>query len=162
MGVREKCNIFLFPASSIMSLIDEKILLLKIRTRKDSSAYGEIYDKYIEAIYRFVYFKLGNREEAEDVASEVFLKAWQYLTDSNKREIRNIRALLYSIARNAVIDCYRQRAKHSTVDLERVSVSSGNDGELRESIEVSMEHEKVMMQVRKLKLPIQLSFQFPM
>ena len=55
--------------------IKEKLWLLQVRTQKDPEAFGYLYDAYIEKIYRFVYFKVGSREEAEDIASEVFLKA---------------------------------------------------------------------------------------
>src|SRR3989338_5724102 len=89
--------------------IQEKLLLLKVR-KKDPDAFGQIYDLYVTSIYRFIYFKVANRADAEDLTSEVFLKIWQYLIDCED-EIDNLRALIYKFARNLVIDFYRERAK---------------------------------------------------
>ena len=76
----------------------------------DEEAFGKIYDKYVDEIFRFALMRLNTKEEAQDIASEAFLKAWQYITLSEKR-VDNIRALLYRIARNLIIDNYRSRGK---------------------------------------------------
>lgn len=89
--------------------IRERYLLFKAKHTGDAEAYGEIYDRYVERIYRFIFFKIGNKQDAEDISSDVFLKAWQYIKEGN--EIKNVNALLYSIARNSVIDYYRTEAK---------------------------------------------------
>ncbi|OGZ79587.1 MAG: hypothetical protein A2528_01840 [Candidatus Staskawiczbacteria bacterium RIFOXYD2_FULL_37_9] len=79
--------------------------------------FGEIYDQYIEKIYRFVYLKVNSQEIAEDITSKVFLKGWEAF-QSPKEEIKNQGAFLYQIARNAVVDHYRDkgRAKMVAVD----------------------------------------------
>ena len=41
-------------------------------------------DLYIEKIYRFIFFKVSNVQDAQDLTSEVFLKAWQYIKDGKK------------------------------------------------------------------------------
>lgn len=76
----------------------------------DEEAFGKIYDKYVDDIFRFALMRLNTKEEAQDIASEAFLKAWQYITSSEKR-VENIRALLYRIARNLIIDHYRLSKK---------------------------------------------------
>lgn len=88
--------------------LKEKLLLYKIKAKRDPEAFGEIYDEYVEKIYRFIYFKVSSEQEAEDLSSEVFLKAWNYLISDNK-SVKSIGALLYTIARNRVIDHYRQK-----------------------------------------------------
>lgn len=85
----------------------EKLLLYKIKAKHDPEAFGEIYDEYAEKIYRFIYFKVASEQEAEDLSSEVFLKAWKYLI--GEKPVKSIGALLYTIARNRVIDYYRQK-----------------------------------------------------
>ena len=57
-------------------------------------------------IHSFIYFKVPSVEQAEDLTSETFLKAWQYLKEN--RQVQSIQALLYSIARTTVIDHYRK------------------------------------------------------
>ena len=59
--------------------LHEKLLLYRVRTKKDPEAYGKIYDLYARRIYRFVYFKVSSEEEAQDLTADVFLKAWSFL-----------------------------------------------------------------------------------
>ncbi|HTK05147.1 MAG TPA: sigma-70 family RNA polymerase sigma factor [Candidatus Eisenbacteria bacterium] len=87
------------------SRLKEKFLLFRIRAKKDPEAFGAVYDAYVKQIYRFIYFKVSSAEQAEDLTSEAFLKAWQYLKE--KRDVSNLQALLYSVARSVVIDHYR-------------------------------------------------------
>lgn len=97
-------------------ILQEKFLLYRIRAKKDPEAFGKVYDLYAPRIYRFVYFKVSSEEEAQDITADVFLKAWQYLLDRNGQEVRHLSALLYRIARNRVIDFYRQRAARGEVE----------------------------------------------
>jgi len=87
--------------------------------------FGLIYDQYIDKIYRFVYLKVNSEEHAEDITSKVFTRGWEAYkeTRNSKSEIRNMGAFLYQIARNAVVDHYRERDKHSTVSAELVNES---------------------------------------
>ena len=96
-------------------ILQEKFLLYRIRAKKDPQAYGKVYDLYAPRIYRFVYFKVSSEEEAQDITADVFLKAWQYLLDPKGNDVRHLSALLYRIARNNVIDFYRQRAARGEI-----------------------------------------------
>jgi len=73
----------------------------------------EAYDKYLDAIFRYCYFKTNNRELSKDLAQDTFMRAWSYLRMGN--DVENIRALLYKIAGNTVVDWYRKR-KHLSLD----------------------------------------------
>jgi RNA polymerase sigma-70 factor (ECF subfamily) len=88
--------------------LKERFLLFRIRAKKDPEAFGEIYDMYVSRIYRFIYFKVPSAEVAEDLTSECFLKAWQYLKE--KRDVPHLQALLYSVARSVTVDWYRSTA----------------------------------------------------
>ena len=92
--------------------LKEKYLFLKVRLNKDADAFGELYDIYIDQIFRFIYFKVSTKEEAEDLSAEVFLKTWQHINDEEKKDIDNLKSFLYRTARNLVIDSYRQRKKN--------------------------------------------------
>jgi len=72
----------------------------------DPHAFAPIYQRYVSAIYRYCYLRLGSREAAEDATSEVFLKALGNLRRYQKGAFA---AWLYRIARNVVIDAYRRR-----------------------------------------------------
>lgn len=90
--------------------LKEKYLLYRIRYQHDTAAYGLLYDAYVAKIFRFVLYKVSSVEDAEDITAEVFLKSWQYIRTTDKR-IGNFNALLYRVARNAVIDYYRQKKR---------------------------------------------------
>ncbi|MBU3924967.1 RNA polymerase sigma factor [Patescibacteria group bacterium] len=104
------------------STIDSKKPEIHIRPLNiNKESFGALYDEHIKSIYRFIYFKVNSKEEAEDLASETFLKAWNYLSKAgNSNKIHNFKAFLYQIANNLVIDYYRKRSLLPT---------SLNDGE---------------------------------
>ena len=79
--------------------------------------FSEIYDQYIEKIYRFVYLKVNSQETAEDVTSKVFLKGWEAFQSQNS-EIKNPGAFLYQIARNAVVDHYREKGRSRVISVD--------------------------------------------
>jgi RNA polymerase sigma-70 factor (ECF subfamily) len=70
-----------------------------------------VYDQYGDAIFRFCQLKVSIRATAEDISQEVFMRYWQQLRLG--KEIGNERALLYSIARNLIIDWYRKHKEQS-------------------------------------------------
>ena len=72
-----------------------------------------LYDTYADAIFRFVLVKVSDRERAEDISQEVFTRFWEALRKGVV--MQHDRALLYTIARNLVIDWYRKK-KESSLD----------------------------------------------
>lgn len=79
--------------------------------------FGEIYDRYIDKIYRFIFLKVNSQEIAQDLTSETFLRGWQAFQEKNE-EIENIQAFLYRIARNLVTDYYREKNKNQVISAE--------------------------------------------
>jgi RNA polymerase sigma-70 factor (ECF subfamily) len=76
----------------------------------------------------FIFFKISSREEAEDIASDTFLKAWHYLTAADReRKVQHFSGFIYQIARNKIIDVYRDRAKRQDVALEVVTNDTTGD-----------------------------------
>jgi len=83
--------------------------------QEETKAYFlQIYDTYADDIYRFCYLKVSNRELAQDLSQEVFTRFWQALREGTV--MRSERALLYTMARNLVIDWYRKK-KESSLDV---------------------------------------------
>jgi len=86
--------------------------------------FSKIYDKYIEKIYRFVFLKVSSPEVAEDLTSETFLRGWmafrEQRTKNNEQrtKIENPPAFLYQIARNLVVDYYRQKGRTQVVSAD--------------------------------------------
>lgn len=112
-----------------------------------------VYDTYVKQIYRFIYFKVSSAEQAEDLTSETFLKAWQYLKE--KREVPHLQALLYSIARSVVIDYYRRSACERgdvPADDERLSdLSLAGSEKLLRDVEAKFDMTRVIEKLRGLK-----------
>lgn len=79
--------------------------------------FGQIYDQYIDKIYRFVYLKVNSQETAEDITSKVFIKGWESYKNQGSN-IKNPSAFLYQIARNAVIDHYREKGRNKTISAD--------------------------------------------
>src|SRR3989344_2143089 len=100
-----------------MPSLKQKIFLIRLRYR-DADTFAKFYDEYVGRIYRFVLFKVSSVQEAEDITSEVFLKAWEYLGKKDI-EIKNLNSFIYQIARNLVIDYYRSRARRGTVSIDQ-------------------------------------------
>src|SRR5437868_1838246 len=67
------------------------------------------YARFVVPIYRFLYSRLGNQEEAEDLTSEVFLKAVRQLEP--QRDDASVQAWLYQVARTTLADYWRRRSR---------------------------------------------------
>lgn len=85
---------------------------------RDKEAFIKAYDLYLENIYRFVFFKVNNREEAEDLTSAVFLKTWDYIQNNQIENFATLKSLLYKVARNTVIDHYRKKSQEQNISLD--------------------------------------------
>jgi len=104
-----------------MKPLNEKLLLYRIRIKHDPEAFGLIYDEFVDKIYRFVLLKISHKQDTEDIVSDVFLKTWKYLIN-NDNQVKSLSGLIYSIARNCVVDWYRNRAKKNECSLDGLEV----------------------------------------
>ncbi len=130
-------------------LLKNKILLFRLCIRRDPDAFGKVYDEYINRIYRFIYFKVSREEEAQDLASETFLRAWQHIQEG--KDIKQLSAFLYSIARNLVIDHYRK--KMITVSAEEADISGilTDEGKQKMKVEGTQEYAALLAAMNKMK-----------
>jgi RNA polymerase sigma-70 factor (ECF subfamily) len=146
------------------SKIKQKILLYRLQSKPDPEAYAKLYDIYVKQIYRFVYFKVSSHEEAEDITSEVFLKAWHYINDKSKKKVNSFSGLLYRLARNTIIDLYRKKAKRTEIKLvdensenrieyktEKNVEEIGDKGKWQKDIETKIEVENLLEILQNLK-----------
>jgi RNA polymerase sigma-70 factor (ECF subfamily) len=91
--------------------------------KKIKKDFSKIYNQYINRIYRFVFLKVSSEEVAKDLTSETFLKCWEAFKktenpSSNEKKIENPQAFLYQIARNLIIDHYREKGKYQIVSAD--------------------------------------------
>jgi len=101
--------------STFMNLEEEKQLVDDART--DSASFGKLYDFYFGKVFGFVAAKVNDRGDAEDITSEVFMKALENLDNFEWRGMP-FAAWLFTIARNTIINYYEKsgRTKHSSLD----------------------------------------------
>ncbi len=96
-----------------MLRIREKILCYQIKNG-DEQAFTIFYNFYKDKIYRFIYFKISDKEKAQELLSDTFMNVFNYLKQG--KEIENMQALLYKSARNLVIDFYRAQKQDVSLD----------------------------------------------
>jgi RNA polymerase sigma-70 factor (ECF subfamily) len=92
----------------------------------DTHAFGQLFDRYHETVFRFVLFRLGDRPAAEDITQETFVRAFRRIT-SVSYQGRDIGAWFVTIARNLVLDhvkSSRYRLESSTAEVSDVAPSS--------------------------------------
>jgi RNA polymerase sigma-70 factor (ECF subfamily) len=87
--------------------------LLKKSQNGDTHSFGLLYDHFKEKIYKFIFFRVGHKELAEDILSDTFVKAWGKIKDVNTPQA--LTGWIYQVARNNVIDYYRLRSSNTTV-----------------------------------------------
>jgi RNA polymerase sigma-70 factor (ECF subfamily) len=85
---------------------EEQIVALALAG--DVAAFGDLYERYLDDIYHYIYYRVSSQQEAEDLSEAVFLSAWQALDDNPPREAPFL-LWLYRIAHNTVVDHYRMR-----------------------------------------------------
>jgi RNA polymerase sigma-70 factor, ECF subfamily len=88
-------------------LLDEARLVDQAKAG-DPEAFAKLYDAYVERVSRYIYFRVAEDCDMEDLVAQVFLKAWENL-DRYKRGSSPYIAWLYTIARHLVIDHYRTK-----------------------------------------------------
>ncbi len=97
--------------------------MFKRREGKKRKDFEEIYDTHVEQIFRFVYLKVGSKDDAEDITSRVFIQTWKSVDGPDSVTPKNPRALLYKVARNLVIDHYRKNRPVREEDSEEDTAS---------------------------------------
>lgn len=128
-------------------MIDGDKQLIKRAIKGEASAFGLLYDKYQPQIYRFIYLKVGLREEAEDLTHQVFLKSWQNIEDFNFQGFP-FSSWLYSVARNQVIDYYR--TKKTKVAFDEILEIEGDCDDLSEMLDIAATLEQVKQAILRL------------
>ena len=96
----------------------------------DAEAFGQLYDRYVDVVYRYVQYRIANVALAEDLTSETFLRALRRIT-SYTWQGRDFGAWLVTIARNLIADHYksgRYRLELATSDLVEAGADRSEDG----------------------------------
>ena len=108
--------------------LDADAALVTAAKAGDAAAFGELYERHRDEIYRFCLARTGSVHDAEDLTADVFVKALRSLERYEQRGTPFI-AFLYRIARNAAIDRARSRRRNPSAEELSPHMASGHDVE---------------------------------
>jgi RNA polymerase sigma-70 factor (ECF subfamily) len=120
------------------------IELVKSAKRGDKNAFSGLYKYYITPIFRFVYFRVRNRVDAEDLTQSIFLKTWSNLPKYKQRE-NPFSSWLYAIARNTVTDFWKKKKDWNISEL-----GENTTKEERKPIDDLIDEERDLEIIKKL------------
>ncbi|HID54109.1 MAG TPA: sigma-70 family RNA polymerase sigma factor [Anaerolineae bacterium] len=105
----------------------------------DTEAFGELYMRHLNAVYRYIYFRVNDVQDAEDLTEQVFLKVWEALP-GYKQMGKPLRSWIYRIAHNSVMDFYRRKQQSEKITAEALAWENESVNVLDEIIEVEEAH----------------------
>lgn len=91
--------------------------------KDDKEAFGTIYERYLKKIYSYVYYRVGNHQDAEDLTERVFYRAMAHINTYTERGIP-FQAWLYRIAHNLVANWHRDRGRRKIIPLDEFVAST--------------------------------------
>ena len=142
------CPLLSFSYIIDISLISIERDVVSREIKGDGEAFAQLYEEHFDRIYRYVYLKVGNQAEAEDLTQEVFVKALEAIGSYKWRDLP-FASWLFRIAHNQVVDYFRKQGKVEKVALEDdITLVSGSNPALM--AERELEIEEVINSVKKL------------
>jgi RNA polymerase sigma-70 factor (ECF subfamily) len=129
-------------------LTDNEELLIK-RARHDADAFGELYERYVDRIYNYIFYRVGDVAEAEDLTARVFYRALGRIGAYRSRGAP-FAAWLYRIAHNLVVNWYRDQSRHKNVRLDDIATLPETRTNLQQRAEQNEQAQVLLSAIRKL------------
>lgn len=126
---------------------DENELIEQAKT--DPDAFGTLYELYVERIYNYVYYRIGNHYEAEDITAKVFHRALNHIGNYNNKGVP-FAAWLYRIAHNLVANWHRDHSRRQVVALEQVTWRNNGQDSPQQAAERTNETELLLAAIQHL------------
>lgn len=127
--------------------IDEDKIIEQAKT--DPAAFGQLYELYVDKIYNYIYYRVGNHHEAEDLTAKVFHRALNHIPHYNDRGVP-FAAWLYRIARNLVANWHRDNKRRQIVALEHVTLKGDRRETPHQVAERTNERELLLEAIKEL------------
>ncbi|HLC44573.1 MAG TPA: sigma-70 family RNA polymerase sigma factor [Patescibacteria group bacterium] len=110
----------------------------------------QAFDQLSDGIFRYCYFRVYDRETALDLVQETFMKTWQHMAAGH--EVRNLKAFVYQVAKNSVIDYFRSK---KALSLEELQEQNGFDPGLdsREQLSAQIDAGFILKLLEKVEEP---------
>ncbi len=131
---------------NLKDLPDSELVVL---AKSNNDAFGELYERYVDKIYRYVYYRTGNQHDAEDLTARVFFRAMSHIENYTERGVP-FQAWLYRIAHNLVANWHRDRSRRKIIPLEEFVTSLHSDTPPDELAENAEEREFLLAAIRRL------------
>ncbi|MBX7251263.1 MAG: sigma-70 family RNA polymerase sigma factor [Candidatus Promineofilum sp.] len=96
---------------------DESALIA--RAKSDEEAFGQLYERYAQRIYQYIYYRTSSEADAEDLAAKTFMRAWQHMAAYDDRGVP-FSAWLYRIAHNLVANWHRDNSRRKVISLDDI------------------------------------------
>jgi RNA polymerase sigma-70 factor (ECF subfamily) len=119
------------------------------RAKEDPEAFGLLYERYVNNIYNYIYYRTGNHHDAEDLAARTFYRALKHISRYVDRGAP-FSAWLYRIAHNLVANWHRDRSRRQMISLEELVVGTLKREEPATLAEEHEEQDMLLQTVRRL------------
>ena len=127
--------------------ITDEATLVQRAIGHDPEAFGRLYDIHVDRVYRHIYYRVGNEQDAQDLTQQVFLKAWQAI-HRYRKTARPFIAWLMTISHNLVVDSYRTRKDKAYLEAEVLADGPASSPE--QAVEASLEQHRLRRAIQKL------------
>ena len=117
------------------------------KTKTAKVALASLYEEYYDRIVRYIFIRINDQSEAENLGGDVFLRALQSL-DSYRGRPEQMRAWLFSIARNIVVDYQRKMSRRKDISIDEVEIPDRLS--IEEAVETKSELEKLSQAAKQL------------
>jgi RNA polymerase sigma-70 factor, ECF subfamily len=128
-----------------LKLVSEEKFLLDEARKLNSHALADIYDEYSPGIYRYAMRLIGDQDQAEECTAETFSR-FLHTLHRNRAPRDHLRAYLYRIAHNWIVDLYRKNKPEAGLD---ESIASGQQTPEQDATE-NIERDRIRKAIRKL------------
>lgn len=128
-------------------LSDDDVLVRAIAG--DKEAFGILYERYVNKIYTYIYYRTGNIHDAEDLTERVFYRAIEHIHRYRQRGVP-FSAWLYRIAHNLVANWHRDRHRRQEVSIDEMLDLPGKLEPPEQSMMEGMDMERLMRVIRSL------------
>jgi RNA polymerase sigma-70 factor (ECF subfamily) len=115
----------------------------------DRDAFGQLYERYIDRIFNYVYYRTGNLHDAEDLTARVFQRAMNHIKNYTDRGVP-FSAWLYRIAHNLVANWHRDRSRRQEIPINDVPILPSKGDHPERNLVHSQEQEALLRLIRRL------------
>ncbi len=115
----------------------------------DSEVFGILYERYVNKIYNYIYYRTGNSFDAEDLTARVFHRAFSHITNYRNMGVP-LSAWLYRIAHNLVANWHRDNHRRQEVPLDDVILPPPAQDHPETALVQNQEMERLLRTIRKL------------